>query len=158
MAAKPQKKFCAADSEYCPSCGEFYTTDEFNYTTGWCVSCSSSVDSSKEHAAALGKTPAFNLTSELNEWLLRHADHIEHFMLTQQITAEQAVILVRADLRPTCGVCGSQVPHGNTRTIFCSKTTQCRRAKRRYKYLYQTKGLSKAQALAQITNELQGES
>lgn len=126
------------DEEYCPNCGEWYAPSVFDYNTGWCNACAGVV------------------RTQLELFLQRNADHIEHYLLGGYALSV-AISKVRADIRPICVVCGNEIKHASKQAVFCRANDNCRHYARRYKYLYTTKSITKPQALAQILQELTGE-
>jgi hypothetical protein len=122
-------------SEVCPNCGEFATLNE---VTGWCEKCS----------------PTDKAYSKLESYLAKNADEIEHYM-TQGMSVGAAIDMLHSPkVRPTCIVCGGVIVRAQRSAIFCRRTYNCRRYARRYVYLYQTKGLSKSEALSRIFEQL----
>jgi hypothetical protein len=125
------------EEEVCPSCGKFAVLDEIN---GWCEECS---------PATLAKA-----VNRLESYLAKNADEIEHYV-AQGLQVYQAIDRLHAPRsRPTCIVCGESIKRASRSSIFCRRTTACRKFARRYIYLYRDKGLSKAEALAKIFEEL----
>lgn len=123
--------------EVCPNCGELVdtlTTDE-----GWCKECAG----------------PHQLLDKLEVFLSANADHIEHYMANGS-SLYQAIDNLRLDVAPTCLSCGVVIKHGRRDALFCTKTPQCRSSRRRYIYLYQTKGLSKSEALGKVLSQLNG--
>lgn len=126
-----------SEPEICPKCGSYVDnpTTGFNYTTGWCLKCSP-------------HTPNTKATERL-------ANHVEHYMVLLGISAYRATILVHAEERPTCIVCGQRIKYARPdKTVFCRVNDDCRKWQRRYQYLYQKKGLTKTQALAKVLSEI----
>lgn len=132
MAANPAFTF----QEVCPNCGDF--TSSLSQVTGWCKGCS----------------PADSLDNQLNEWLATNADAIEHYML-QGNSLTKSIDLAARRVRPICAVCSKEISHGSKSSVFCRKNRECRRYSRRYIYLYTRRGMTKAQALAQVLSELE---
>lgn len=130
-------------SELCPSCGEF--VDELNEQTGFCVSCSNGVGVFEEK----GPTPIKSVKAErLELWLTENADTIEDLMLADNITAKEAIKLIVQNEKPTCQVCGDEMPHTTAgRHIICTKKPECRKARRYYRYLVYERGIEKEHAL-----------
>jgi hypothetical protein len=121
-------------SEFCTECGEFF--DTLNEWTGWCAECSQSTQP----------------PSRVERWLIRYADTVEYVMQVQCITAKLAIIEVHAAYKATCIICGAPIKHGtHGRHFLCNSTPECKKARRRYKYLIYDKGLTKEAALAAIT-------
>jgi len=80
-------------------------------------------------------------------WLERNADKIEDYML-RGIPLSDAMKMVRRDNRPVCLCCGDVILYGTGgRHLFCNKRVECRKMRRRYKYLVYDKGLDKDTAL-----------
>lgn len=135
MAASIQNK------SICPECGEF--TGRLNERTGWCISCTRSIESINR--------------SEVEGFLLTHADHIEHYMM-QGKSLNQAIDLMRAEVARyrTCICCGGFLRRAGRHAVFCRKKPKCRQLSRQYVYLYQRKGLTKAEALSQVLTTING--
>lgn len=134
MAVSPNQD----DAEYCPNCGEWYAPQDFDLNTGWCNTCAGVVK------------------NQLELFLQRNADHIEHY-LYKGLTLRVAILKVRADIRPVCVVCGNEIKYANKSAVFCRQFESCRYYARRYKHLYSRGDITKPQALAQILHELTGE-
>jgi len=124
------------DSIVCPCCGGFIA-GELNEETGWCDGCSTSVE---------------NQEKRITKWLEVNADHIEYH-LSRGLSYRQAVLAVNGDTRPTCGICGKPMARAKRSAVICRRTSQCKRASRRYIYLYTEKGYSKAEALALVLGD-----
>ena len=135
-----------AQVEVCPSCGEFA---KLITTTGWCKSCSGS------YCNRCGD-PA-NGTSYCNycrkiRWLERNAETIEDYMLEGQ-SFKEACLSVANVIRPNCIICDEPIERGTSgRHFICTKHPECRKARRRYRYLIYDKGYSKELAIEAITN------
>lgn len=119
--------------EVCPYCGNL--VDSLNETTGWCNNCTE-----------IGKTQA-------ERFLETNADHIEHYVI-QGYSVSQSIDLLRKEIKPTCASCGGFIERASRTAVFCRKRDRCRAASRRYVYLYTGKGLSKAEALAKVLEEI----
>jgi len=131
MSRSPQ-----SEQEFCTECGQF--VDQLNEWTGWCKDCS------------LSTQP--NPVSRVERWLIKYADTVEYVMQEQRITAKLAIIEVHATYKATCIICDEPIKHGtHGRHFICSSTPECRKARRRYKYLIYEKGFTKESALAAIT-------
>ena len=126
-------------TEFCPDCGEF--VNELNEWTGFCFDCTPST-----HPSQI--TPP----SRIERWLIKYADHVEYVMQVQHTSAKLAIVEVHATYRATCIICHSPIKHGtHGRHFICNATTECKKARRRYKYLIYDKGFTKEAALAAIT-------
>jgi hypothetical protein len=124
--------------EVCPSCGEFAKLLEM---TGWCRECS--------------PTPT-QIRNRLESYLCLNANELEHYMCTG-LSLSKAIDKLHAAAqsnRPTCIVCGGVILRARRTAIFCRQHTECRKYARRYTYLYQNTIRTKAQALAQVFEEL----
>lgn len=123
----------------CPLCGDF--VENLNDFTGWCDKCS----------------PVDVELSPAEIFLLRNADHIEHYLF-QGKSLSQAIDSLRHELSKyrTCACCGALIERGGANVVFCRKTPKCVSTVRRYEYLHHRKGLSKPEALAVILEELNG--
>jgi hypothetical protein len=125
--------------EVCPRCGDFAV---LMANTGWCEECSGPINA-----------------TELNQFKLEHylahnADELEYY-IAQGFSLNASVDkLHHSNGRPVCIVCGTTIKRAKRSSIFCRQTDMCRKYARRYIYLYQHKGLSKVEALAQIFSEL----
>lgn len=124
-------------NEVCPNCGEFVAT--LSVDLGWCNKCSKKARSAVE------------------AFLLNNADHIEHYMLKGQ-SLYQAIDSMRHEVQQhkTCPACGGVIKRGGRHSVFCRKTPQCRRLVRRYVYLYEKKGYTKPEALAEVLATING--
>jgi len=121
-------------NEFCTECGQF--VDRLNEWTGWCKDCS------------LSTQPP----SRVERWLIKYADHVEYVMQEQQITAKLAIIEVHATYKATCIICNGPIKHGtHGRHFLCNTHPECKKARRRYKYLIYDKGFTKEAALEAIT-------
>lgn len=127
--------------ELCPECGEFVV--HLDRTTGWCITCTTLINR--------------NTRTAVEEFLYAHADHIEYYIL-QGKSLNQAIDSLRAEIARfrTCACCGGVIKRGGPNSVFCRKNEKCRQTSRKYVYLYQNKGLTKAQALAQVLEPLNG--
>ena len=126
-------------TEFCPDCGEF--VDELNEWTGFCFDCTPSTH-----------PPQIAPLSRVERYLTRYAEVIEHIMQVQNTTARLAIVEVHATYRATCIICHNPIKHGtHGRHFICNSTPECKKARRRYKYLIYDKGFTKEAALAAIT-------
>lgn len=145
MSALPQKSALTPspkvkDTCFCTSCGNWFPAlDEI---TGWCDQCSGGIN-----------TPAI-LALRVERYLLANADEIEHYILQGHSLWKSIDLLHAHESRPKCIVCGEVIKRARREAIFCRNTSECRRYSRRYVYLYREKGMSKAQALAQVLSDL----
>jgi hypothetical protein len=130
-------KVAATERDFCPDCGEFVNPKEMNEQTGFCLSCSPS---------------AHPPISRIERWLIKYADTVEYVMQVQQTTAKLAIVEVHSTYRATCIICNVPIKHGtHGRHFICNTTIECKKARRRYKYLLYDKGYTKEAALAAIT-------
>ena len=122
-------------NEVCPLCGAF--VDELNEESGWCYDCS----------------PTPHITeSRVEKWLTKNADDIEEYMFVANCSAKQAIAILVSTYKAQCLICGKVIRHGTYgRHFLCNTTIECRRARRRYKYLLYDKGFTKSQAIRAIT-------
>jgi len=139
MAAKGNSE------EVCPNCGR-WITGRLEEETGWCSDCSQGVITTQ--------LAATNLFNKVEQYLTANADEIEHYLIQGHSLNASIDLLHHTNGRPKCLVCGSQIYRAKRSAIFCRSTKECRRYSRRYVYLYREKGLSKAEALATVLNEL----
>lgn len=129
--------------ELCPLCGNF--VDRLNEQTGFCVQCSTSVGVFEDKGPTLVKSER---AQRLELWLLENADTIEDIMLSDSITAKEAIKIIAQNGKPACQICGDDMPHTTAgRHIFCTKRPECRKARRYYRYLVYEKHIDKEQAL-----------
>lgn len=128
-------------NQVCPNCGDFVPT--LGRLTGWCKECSKVLDK--------------NTLTDIESFLLRNADHIEHFLL-QGKSFNEAIDSLRHEIAMfrTCACCGGVIQRGSRNSVFCRKTQKCRATARKYVYLYDRKGLTKAEALSQVLETLNG--
>lgn len=69
-------------------------------------------------------------------------------MLTDNITAKDAIRIIVQNGKPACQICGDEMPHTTSgRHFFCTKRPECRKARRYYRYLVYEKGIEKDHAL-----------
>jgi hypothetical protein len=143
LGDKPESAPSLAHIEVCPNCGELVPAEKFNHDVGWCNVCAPpEVVKTTEQAV------------QTHSYLLTHADEIEHYLLQGKSLNQAIDLLYSANGRPKCIVCGSTMSRAPKRAVICRKTGECRRVSRRYIYLYRERGLSKAQALAEIFKSL----
>lgn len=134
MAANPQPAL-NSENEFCTSCGNWVY--QLNTITGFCDDCTN-------------RLPGVNV----EKWLAEHVEHIEHYERLG-LSTYQAIVRVRADLKPICLSCGAVIKRAPRNAIFCRVNPVCRRYSRKYVYYYQEKEMSKAEALAKILNEIE---
>lgn len=127
------------NQEFCTECADL--VDTLDPRTGWCPKCT------KEYYDATG------IRSQAEAFLESNADHIEHYLL-QGRSLNESIDMLRSSFRPICASCGAVMKRAAKNSVFCRKTTRCRKAARRYVYLYERKGYTKAQALSVILEEL----
>lgn len=123
----------------CPCCGEFFAPTTIVPRTGWCKKCTNAEDKA-------------TLTA-LEVWLSQHADHIEYYIIRGHSLAK-ALHHVRHDLAPICASCGGLIRRAAPNAVFCRTKPQCRRAAKRYVYLYTSKSQTKTRALAIVLTEI----
>jgi predicted amidophosphoribosyltransferase len=156
-------------SEFCPSCGEL--VDSLDDLTGWCITCTSTAkfatnvtstaslfkgSTGAAVAFAADKSTVAVVTAKLEIALNANAERVEYYITQGDgTTVKQALKLAQQD-RPTCIVCGNEMPHAGRKSMICRKQPECRRIYRRYRWLYAERGLSKTEAFAQILEELAG--
>lgn len=133
------------DSVLCANCGEFVSS---LLETGWCVSCSESV---QQHRCVRCKItfrsktvrPYCTQCRELN-WLEKNADEIEEEMLNGTSFSD-AKDIVRSNTKPICLGCGTLLSRP---ALFCS-ARKCRTLYRRFLRL-KNKGLTQEEAIREI--------
>lgn len=128
-------------TEFCPECGEFVLYLDRN--TGWCTTCTALINN--------------NTRTAIEAFLYANADHIEHYILRGK-SFNQAIESLRDEIAKyrTCASCGALIKRGGPAAIFCRKTEACRKASRKYVYLYDRKGLTKSQALNEVLATING--
>lgn len=133
--------FIRSKDKLCPECGDFVVA--LDHITGWCRTCTALINR--------------NTRTAIEEFLEVNADFIEHYML-QGNSVNQAIDLMKAEISRfrTCASCGGFIKRGGRHSVFCRKKPQCRKFSRQYVYLYQNKGLSKAEALSQVLTTING--
>lgn len=133
----------------CPNCGEF--VKRLFVATGWCQNCTLKYRDNS-HCGMCGtelfaSEVAICTKCKRELWLERNASLLDNWIM-QGLTFRQAVVVVLERNRPTCLNCGEPIKHGtNGRHLLCTRTPECRRARRRYKYLVYEKGVEKDIAL-----------
>jgi hypothetical protein len=90
----------------------------------------------------------------LERYLKKNADEIEHYLSLGFSISHAVDQLHTPKQRPSCIVCGEVISRARRSAIFCRKYEVCRKYARRYVYLYQTKRLTKTEALAKVFEEL----
>lgn len=136
--------------ELCPSCGHFAI---LNDTTGFCADCSKPY--LVEELCKCGRRRRQQGRCCYREaWYDRNADRIEELISTG-LTLGQAKERVISEDRAICVICLESIP-GRIRanTIFCTRRPECRSATRRFRYLKEEKGMTEAQALTEVLEEL----
>ena len=142
--------------EVCPNCGNL--VELLLDDTGWCPTCTllplhAGGASLCAHCGAVHKeTGRLCGRCKRENWNKKHSSVIKVYM-DKGYTYREARALASEVSRPLCVICGQRIKGGNERSMFCSATTECRRARRRYLYLYQSKGIPKATALNQVIQE-----
>src|SRR5215831_7229675 len=119
------------DLEVCVNCGKFVAV--LNPVTGFCFGCS----------------PVYEVTNRVELQLSANADAIQYYMNGVTNSVWAALKLAQSD-RPICVVCGERIKRSSRQAVFCRQHKECRRYARRYTYLYQERGMTKVEALAQI--------
>lgn len=145
-----------ADSELCPSCGEF--TDTLVEKTGWCRLCSfAGHGTGGVFCEGCGNVRYSNPCSSCKEqnWLATNADAIERYIIAG-LSFKEAAARVREEQAPICVNCGDKIK-GTIFALFCTKKPECRRAKRIYRYKRDYHKLSVHEALTQTIRQLTGE-
>lgn len=130
--------------EFCPKCGKYVETTEFNELTGWCIECS----------PANSSTFATANFYKLEHFLKKNADKLEHYIQQGNSIWQALDHVCDPNDRPVCVVCGEVIRYARRNSVFCRKTVQCRKYSRRYVYLYSHKGYSKTVAFAMVLEEL----
>ena len=118
---------CADIEPFCTQCGNEYVPDEF--TKDICSYC------------------------KTENWLRKNADAIEANM-KDGLTFYQSKLKVFNEVRPICLCCGKPIKGAKQDALFCTKTPQCKTARRRFRTLREKHG--KPVALIQIQMELKG--
>src|SRR5262245_15136694 len=110
----------------------------------------------RAHVETVGMSlpPSFPNSCRFEAYLARNADEIEHYIIQGYSFYQSLELLHRTNGRPTCIVCGGTIKRAKRESTFCRQSTECRRYARRYVYLYQSKGLTKTEALAIVFTEL----
>lgn len=140
--------------EFCPSCGENARLVE---STGWCPTCTLATDpnlrlcscgqffSRKAH-----RSKCWDCRRE--EWLTRHADAIEVYMLGG-LSLSKSIKQVQKDIRPVCQRCKNPIKGGKAGDRFCRTNEKCEKASDNYSALRKT-GLGPDVALAISTGRV----
>jgi hypothetical protein len=138
-------------NEVCPSCG---AVTKLNDATGFCRDCS------RDYCDRCGDPSPTTLCVSCRRirWLETNAEAIEDQLL-DGLTFRRAVLVVANSIRPTCIICEEPINRGTSgRHFICSKHAECRKARRRYKYLIYDKGYSKDAAIEVILQGRQDDS
>lgn len=140
--------------ELCPSCGDF--VNQLNDTTGFCDSCSGD---NRAQCMACGEKfvadqPYRKLCRSCRDerWLERHADELED-LLSYGARIAFAKRQVYRENRPLCIACGDPIKGVAKGALFCTRTIDCRRWRRRYKTLrekYNSESRAKKEVAAEI--------
>lgn len=153
--------------EYCPNCGQWLPLVD---DTGWCAKCtlahypdrsiceqcnSPFKQNDKQHRVKCprcrGVGPYRNLSYSNTE---ADANHVELYMRAG-LTYELAVERVAFDKLPICNCCGKKIKGGTPgRALFCRTNASCKTAGRRYKYLKETKNMTRNDALKRVIETL----
>ena len=130
------------EQEFCPSCGDF--VDHLDIESGWCVDCTGPTLSSNTALVA----------SRIERWLAKFADTIEDVMQRESLTARVAIAYVATNYKAICIICLQPIKHGTYgRHFICNSTPECKKSRRRYKYLVYDKGYTKQAAIAVIVQQ-----
>jgi hypothetical protein len=145
--------------EFCPECGGWKPLVN---DTGWCLACTRKHYPDRCFCESCGKQ--FNGRGQFRrqcqpcedrDWQERNADQIEKY-IGIGLTYELAKARVAYENRPTCNCCGNKIKGGTRgRHLFCRDTPECRKAARRYKWLKESRNLSREDALAAVIRSLQ---
>ena len=142
------------NDELCPQCGNF--VDELDDETGWCFECSGTSE-----ARCLACSRPFikdqshrKLCPACREerWLQRHADELEMY-LSYGARISFARRQIYYENRPICIACSNPIKGAADGAIFCTRTIECRRWRRRYRTLREKYGDQK-KALAEVSAEI----
>ena len=152
VAVLPQSDAFVDDNEqYCPSCGNWVTSDEFNGETGWCIECSPVSPLCANCGVVLRdqtRTMCHACRTEL--WLERHSDDLELLIVTKSYSVTQARIAVTKMVRPICHCCGKPIKGGTPgESMFCKSNKKCHSMYGRYRRLLK-RGLTIEAALATL--------
>lgn len=139
------------DEEFCTSCGDWFSADEFNYETGWCVECSpvSVVPTCSRCGTVLKdlrRTTCHHCRQE--HWLEQHADELEFLITVKGYSLTQARVTIIKLVRPICQCCKKPIKGGTPgESLFCKSNKACHSMYGKYRRLL-SKGLTKDEALA----------
>lgn len=154
--------------EVCSNCGAF--TDQLNDETGWCYECSPPICErcggeqhpdhryNGYHPAEISEVIVKNGRKLCRRcikeiWLEEHANEIERY-IAEGLSYRQAIEKVSSNNRAVCIICSTPIPgRHKSSTIFCTKTPDCRKAKKKYVRLIQRKGLTRDSALEKVLRE-----
>lgn len=151
--SEPLSNLAADDgSMLCPSCGQWtFWLDE---NSGFCGGCAE-LDPFCTQCGRKYEPDAFTkdicIDCKKKNWLIKNADAIEAYMM-QGLSFSRAQQEVYKDNRPDCLCCGQPMKGAKNGALFCSKTPQCIRARRRFRTLYERHG--REVAIIQIRMEL----
>jgi hypothetical protein len=116
--------------EICPNCGD--SVDQLTDSTGWCKECTA------PYCTKCGKelhdSKKLCGTCRHIQFLEQNADTLEIFT-AQGYSLEQAKHKVSELNRPRCICCNEPIYHAKQGAYFCTRSSECRSAKRRYRTL-----------------------
>lgn len=138
--------------EYCPNCGSWVFFTHFNTATGWCTDCSPLPIPEQSCTTCGGVSEGGRNTCRAcrrEEWLERHIDEIELFVVTKGYSISYARQLVAKLNQPLCYGCGKPIKGGSYKSLFCKLDKRCHSMYNKYKRLLRT-GKSQAEALREV--------
>lgn len=143
-----------AHEELCPACGNF--VDALDDETGFCYLC---IGDAKTHCLACGNEFTADQahrklcpTCREERWLSYHADELEVY-LSYGARIGFAKKQVYYENRPVCIACGEPIKGAADGAMFCTRTIECRRWRRRYRTLREKRNDQK-QAVAEVSAEI----
>lgn len=142
----------AVEEEYCPSCGGWYSSSNFNLDTGWCHSCSGTNIQPRCRCGSVLKDTSRTMcpTCRQERWYELHADEVEFIIVVKAYSLESARQLVIRLTRPICRGCGKPIKGAAPTAMFCGNG-ECHSKRNRFNRLTR-QGLTPTEALAIINS------
>jgi hypothetical protein len=135
--------------EVCPSCGDF--VNSLNPRTGFCLDCTPRVCSRCGGVVSRGHHEC--IRCQRVKWWEENADRLELY-ISRGLSLSEARRKIKNENRAICISCASPIPGRHRQsTLFCSRTYECRKAKRSYLWKVE-KGVPRDIALEQVVHQL----
>ena len=140
--------------EYCPNCGGWFDSLEYNYDVGWCNACSQQIDRRPKCShCGVALQPhhqrSMCRTCRQEQWYTTHADELEFFMVVKGYSLYQARQHIARITRPVCQSCRKPIKGAAPSALFCKQNKQCRSHYGKFRRLLK-QGLSRVEALDKV--------